>query len=242
MALDQRKVIDAFNRDVAENAGYRYTTNASLSSLLANRRLTDLALSSARFRGQKILDIGCGDGSYTFDLYDEGRPAAMHAIDPAEKAIQTAKLNAGSRDITFTCHDAEALPFPGASFDIAHLRGVLHHMLDPAAAVAEALRVAATVIIIEPNGYNPVLKVLERVSRYHREHGEHSFTHATIDRWIAAGAGRVQSRQWAGLVPFFCPDWLARILKAIEPAFERIPGLNLCSCAVYVVVASRVAA
>ena len=39
--------------------------------------------------------------------------------------------------------------------------------------------------VIEPNGYNPVLKVLEKVSRYHIEHEERSFFPATLHAWRA---------------------------------------------------------
>ena len=239
MAEKTPGVVDPFNRDVAENAGYRYTTNAQLSSQMANRRLTEVALEATEFRGRRVLDVGCGDGSYTVELFDQGGPSSMHGIDPAANAIETARRNAGNRAIAFSCESAARLPFERGAFDLAHLRGVLHHMDDPRAGVAEALRVATKIVIIEPNGYNPVLKLLERFSPYHREHGERSFTHRTLDRWIRDAGGAVRSRRWAGLVPFFCPDLPARVLKRIEPAFEGLAPLNLLSCAVYVVVAEQ---
>jgi ubiquinone/menaquinone biosynthesis C-methylase UbiE len=239
--MANERIVEAFNEDVLSNEGYLYTTNASLSSRLANRRLTELALHAANFRGARVLDVGCGDGSYSFDVYDEGSPTSMVGIDPASNAIEIARSRRGDRAIEFRCENAEQLGFDHRSFDIAHLRGVLHHMDKPAAAVVESLRVAQTIVIIEPNGYNPVLKIIEKISPYHRKHGERSFSSRTIDRWISDGGGRVVARQWAGLVPFFCPDWMARVLKTLEPVIERIPVVNLLSCAVYVVTATRVA-
>jgi SAM-dependent methyltransferase len=237
MPTEQPGVVDPFNRDVAENAGYRYTTNAALSSRLANRRLTDLALAATGFRGRTVVDVGCGDGTYTFDLYDEGHPSSMHGIDPAALAIEAAQRNSGSRAITFSVDGAGSLPFGPQSFDIAHLRGVLHHMDEPRGGIAEALRVAKRVVIIEPNGYNPILKLLERFSAYHRDHAERSFTHRRLDGWIRESGGLVVSRRWAGLVPFFCPTWFARLLKRLEPLIEALPVVKQLSCAVYVVVA-----
>ncbi len=41
-------------------------------------------------------------------------------------------------------------------------------------------------------------------------------------------------RSYAGLVPFFCPEPVARVLKTIEPVVERVPVLRALGCAVYV--------
>jgi SAM-dependent methyltransferase len=231
--------VEAFNRDVSSNQGYLYTTHASLSSYLANRRLTDAALTLADFRGKRVLDIGCGDGAYTFELFDRGKPASMTGIDPAQEAIKSAKQKKGDRKITFETQNAESLPYPSDSFDLVHIRGVLHHMNKPIKALAEAFRVAPSVIVIEPNGYNPILKLLERLSKYHIKHGEKSYTPRTLREWISQLGGKVEEKQYAGLVPFFCPDLLARLLKSIERPVENVPILKSLACAVYVIVAVR---
>lgn len=226
-----------FNQDVDRNQGYLYTTNAGLSSYLANKRLTDAALGSFGFKDKNVLDVGCGDGTYTFELYDRGGPRAMVGVDPAASAVSLANKKIEKRSIQFVVHSAEKLPFADRSFDLAHLRGVLHHMDNPAAGVQEALRAARTIIIIEPNGYNPVLKAIERLSGYHLKHKERSFAPRQIDNWVKQYGGRVVKRSYAGLVPFFCPVPMARLLKLIEPVVERVPGLRRLVCAVYISVA-----
>lgn len=231
--------VNAFNRDVKENRGYLYTTNTRLSSVLANRRLTDAALAIADFCGKKVLDIGCGDGTYTLELFERGKAACVHGIDLAEEAVRIAREKAGSRPVTFEVRGMEALPYVRDSFDIAHVRGVLHHMDKPVDALREALRVARTVVVIEPNGYNLILKFLERFSRYHVEHKERSFAPAVLRQWICTLGGGVGAHFYAGLVPFFCPDGMAKILKRMEPLVEKIPFLNSLGCAVYVFSASR---
>ncbi|MEP6801147.1 MAG: class I SAM-dependent methyltransferase [Acidobacteriota bacterium] len=229
----------AFDRDATHNRGYLYTTNARLSSELANRRLTLAALAVSDLRGKRVLDVGCGDGTYTVELFDGGRPARMYGVDPSREAIAIARQKTGGREITFEVHDASDLPLADGSFDVAHLRGILHHADRPIDVLREAFRLAPELIVLEPNGYNPVLKLIEKTSRYHREHGEKSYAAATLDRWVEELGGRVTVRKWIGLVPFFCPDWAARVLKAVEPVIERIPIVGAGSCAVYVQVAVR---
>jgi hypothetical protein len=122
---------------------------------------------------------------------------------------------------------------------VAHLRGVLHHLERPIEALGEAFRLAPVVVSIEPNGYNPVLKVLEKVSRYHRDHEEKSYLPLRLDRWVTTLRGVITCRQWIGFVPMFCPDWLAQTLKTIEPTIERLPCLNRICCGQYIFVAHR---
>lgn len=239
MSPDPKTSFDPFNRDVERNAGYLYTTNASLSSHLANRRLTDATLATVDFRAKRVIDIGCGDGTYTVELFDRGQPRSIHGTDPAQAAIDSAREKIGARQIEFDVCSAYELPWEVGSFDIAHLRGVLHHLERPQDALREALRVAPTVVVIEPNGLNIGLKLLERVSSYHRAHQEKSYRPVRIDNWIRDQGGRVTSRQWVGLVPFFCPDWIARSLKRLEPLVEAMPVGRRVGCGVYVLVATR---
>jgi SAM-dependent methyltransferase len=227
---------EAFNRDVDSNAGYRYTNNARLSSVIANRRLTDGVLASADFRGKRVLDVGCGDGTYTRELFARGGLASIHGVDRAERAIEVARACAGTRAVTFEVASADSLPMGDASFDVAHLRGVLHHMDDPIRGLREAMRVARLVVVTEPNGYNPVLKVLERLSSYHREHGERSFFPTILEGWARGLGGSVRSVHFLGLVPFFCPDSMAGALKAVEPLVERAPVLRTVCCGTYILV------
>jgi SAM-dependent methyltransferase len=231
--------VGAFARDATHNRGYIYTTNARLSSKLANRRLTEAVLASVDFRGKRVLDVGCGDGTYTVELLKEGNPASVYGFDPAQEAIAIAKEKVADYPITFATHDAYAVPLESRSFDIAVLRGVLHHVDRPADVLREALRLASILIVIEPNGYNLILKCIEKLSRYHREHGEKSYAPCTLDRWVVELGGTVRARGWVGLVPMFCPDWFARLLKQIEPVLERTRVLSAAICAVYVMVAQR---
>lgn len=236
---DQDNGHAVFNRDAVQNTGYLYTTHARLSARIANRRLSDATMDAVSFHRKRVVDIGCGDGTYTIELYDRAGPLSIDGFDPADRAIAVAREKIDGRNIRFSANSAYQLPVGDSSFDIAYLRGVLHHLDRPIDALREALRAAPVVVIIEPNGYNPVLKLLERFSRYHREHGEKSYPPDLLSRWIRSLGGAVAARRWVGLVPFFCPDWLARVLKVCEPLVERLPLMRALGCAVCVQVVTR---
>lgn len=228
-----------FEADVAARGGYAYTTDAPLSSRMANRRLTDAALAVARFGGRRVIDVGCGDGTYTVELVDVAGAREVVGVDPAGEAIRVAAERAGERPIGFAQAGAHDLPYPDDAFELAQLRGVLHHVDRPRDALAEALRVAREVVVIEPNGYNLGLKLLERVSRYHREHDERSYMPRTLDRWVRELGAELAARRFAGFVPMFSPDPVARGMKRLEPVVETVPGLRAAGCAVYVFRAVR---
>jgi SAM-dependent methyltransferase len=227
-----------FNNDILENHGYRYSTNAPLSSQIANQRLTDIILQSVQIKGKNVLDIGCGDGVYTIAIDTYGKPKSTIAGDVADNAVKIARDRSTGRNIHYMVNSAYELPFPTKSFDLAIMRGVLHHMDHPAKAIGEALRVAHLVYIIEPNGYNPGLKLLEKFSRYHIEHGEKSYLPHQLDEWVNASGGKVYYRKWVGFVPMFCPDWVARLMKWLEPLIEDLPVVQKIGCAVYTFSAS----
>ena len=227
-----------FNDDALENRGYLYSTNAPLSSRLANQRLTDITLESVQIKGKNVLDVGCGDGVYTLEIDAHGKPKSIIAGDVADRAIKVARNNSAGRNIHYMVNSAYELPFQANCFDVAILRGVLHHLDDPRQAIKESLRVADVVWVIEPNGYNPGLKFLEKFSAYHIEHGEKSYAPHALDQWVDQLGGKVIYRKWAGFVPMFCPDWMAGLMKWLEPFVEYVPVVKNIGCAQYTFSAS----
>jgi len=224
-------VFEPFNEDVADVGGYVYTSTTKRSCLRANRRNTDELIATARPAGLRLLDVGCGDGAYTVELYNETQVAHVTGIDPAADAIAVAQRRIPAQDkrLTFQTGLADSL-LGGEPFDIAIYRGVLHHTADPASEIATGMRLARRLLILEPNGWNPILKCIERLSPYHRAHAERSFTSHRYCRWVAAAGGKVTAIRYFGLVPFFCPDWMVSIGIVLEPIVERIPGLRTLAC------------
>lgn len=231
--------VDPFNRDAESHGGYLYTATDSLSSVLATSRSTETILDVGRFAGRSVLDIGCGDGYYTLRFWDYGKPRSMIGLDAASSAIEVANRNKGTRLIEFQVGDAHHLPYPDDSFDLVLIQSILHHDDNPLDVIREAFRVAPEILVHEPNGNNLGLKLIEKISHYHREHGEKSYSSWLMRRWVEQAGGRITRRRFVGFVPMFCPDWLARTMKSIEPAIERAPVVSKMLCSVYVLTARR---
>lgn len=107
-----------------------------LLALLRRHGLTPL-------RGRRILDIGCGTGEVLNDFVQYGaEPALLAGIDLLEERIEAARRR--NPGIAFSVGNAEALPYPDGSFDLALQFTLLSSVLDPEARrriAQEALRV-----------------------------------------------------------------------------------------------------
>src|SRR3990172_8016924 len=157
--MSREKNIQKFNSDVAASAGYVYTSDDRLSSRLANERLSEAVREAARLEGKRVIDVGCGDGKYTMELLS-GSPAYVLGVDAAKSAVDAAAKKASrakARNVEFRVMDFYKLKELKERFDIAIVRGVLHHLYDLEKAVAAVSGIANEVVVIEPNGYNPVL-------------------------------------------------------------------------------------
>jgi len=94
-----------------------------------------------RYKGKKILEIGCGAG---IDLIQFARAgASVSARDLTENAVDLATRNLAREGYSGDIRqgNAEALEFPGETFDVVYSHGVLHHTVDTERAIAEVHRV-----------------------------------------------------------------------------------------------------
>ncbi len=232
--------VSIFSRDAFETGSYAYT-GTRLSSALANERMSYAATAIYPMEGKRILDLGCGDGSYSLDLIRKGA-ASVFGIDPAEAAVATATINADTAGLstkaTFQTGNLYSLDLT-ERFDCIVLRGVLHHLPDAARALEAVATFADNILIIEANGANPLLKLIEKTSKYHIEHEEQSFCAFTVKKWLAKAGMKTVACNYVNLVPMFCPDWMARICKVVEPLVEAVPGMRNIACGQYVILAKK---
>lgn len=219
----------AFIQDVEKNGGYAYTADR-LSSRMSNARISKSILAMEDLRGKTIIDIGCGDGTYSIELASQGAKSVL-AVDVVKNAIEmAAKKYQDVENLSFKAVDFYKMELPQEPYDVAVLRGVLHHLPDLEKGIEIACKLAKKIIVMEPNGYNPVLKIIEKTSRYHIEHHEQSFAPQRLRSLFSRNNGEVVFEEFVGLVPFFCPDNLAKILKFLEPWFEKMPLLKKICC------------
>jgi ubiquinone/menaquinone biosynthesis C-methylase UbiE len=87
-------------------------------------------------RSGRILDIGCGDGSFSMRFR---KYCKVFGIDISQNAIDLAKkagVSAYKTDMS-----CQKLPFDNEYFDIVYMGDVIEHLLDPDFAVCEVARV-----------------------------------------------------------------------------------------------------
>ncbi|MFN8633653.1 MAG: class I SAM-dependent methyltransferase [Chloroflexota bacterium] len=108
---------------------------------LARHGLTDL-------KEQRILDVGCGDGSFLRRLVSWGAdPTDLAGVELQETRVAAAKRIEPCLDVRQA--DASALPFEDASFDLAFQLTVFSSILQPEMRQAVAREMAR---VLRPGG------------------------------------------------------------------------------------------
>ncbi len=90
--------------------------------------------------GARVLDVACGSGATALLLARE-RGCVTVGVDLGARAIERATAAAGGERASFLLGDAEALPLPDASFDVALSECSLCTFPDKPRAIAELTRV-----------------------------------------------------------------------------------------------------
>ena len=116
-------------------------TKAIHDKFVYNRRMDLLSdiISNQLQDGERILDIGCGDGKIDKLIMDK-------------KAVDIYGVDVLVRDKTFISvqkFDGEILPYKDNEFDVVMFIDVLHHIETPRNVLSEAKRVARKKIIIK---------------------------------------------------------------------------------------------
>lgn len=121
-----------------------------------DRRLAMIRASVPSLAHARVLDNGCGIGTYVAHL----RPLAeeVWGLEYEPDRIHEAARRLGSAD-RLVCAAGEQLPFAGSSFDLVLSNEVIEHVQDDARACAEMVRVlrpGGRAVIFCPNRWYPV--------------------------------------------------------------------------------------
>jgi SAM-dependent methyltransferase len=128
-------------------------------------------------RRERILEYGCGEGSYALDLaavgaYVTGIDISTVAID---KSIGEARKRGLSERAEFVVMNAEATTFADNSFDLVCGTGILHHLnlANSYWEIARVLKPTGRAVFVEPLGHNPVINWYRRRTPAMRTPDEH---------------------------------------------------------------------
>lgn len=115
------------------------------------RALDLLALRS----GQRALDVGCGTADDAAQMRAEvGENGSCTAVDRSATMLRAASRRHTAAGLRLVQADCRRLPFTDGVFDACRADRVLHTLDDPAAALAEAVRVTRTggrLVVSEPD-------------------------------------------------------------------------------------------
>lgn len=104
----------------------------------------------------RVADLGCGTGTLSLLLADEGY--AVDGVDFSPEMVRRAVAkSAGRDDVRFVEADAAAPPLAPASYDVVLCRHVLWAMPDPAAALRTWLGLlapAGRLVLVEGRWFN----------------------------------------------------------------------------------------
>lgn len=153
-----------------------------------DERVRDAAiLASGLRRGERALDIGAGTGFVTQGLL-AARARAV-AVDESEAMVAELRKKFGD-SIEAHQGDGQRLPLPNSSIDAAFANMYLHHVEDPARAIAEATRVlrpGGRLVITDLDHHNHEFLRQEHHDRWM------GFRREDVVRWFeAAGLREVQ--------------------------------------------------
>ncbi|MBZ5536986.1 MAG: class I SAM-dependent methyltransferase [Acidobacteriia bacterium] len=151
---DNFSTIQSLYFEAADAKRFRHQTSSPYFSE-TEKTLLDRVQSR---RGQRLLEVGCGEGGNLFFLGES--EATLFGIDLFPNKLIFARSQLSK--CGFACSRADQLPFPGECFDIVLCRDVLHHLPEREATLKEISRVCrpgGKIIIIEPNGRNFIVRL-----------------------------------------------------------------------------------
>ena len=180
----------------------------------------DAMLEAAALRGdEEVLDIGCGAGHTA--LAFATRAGRVEALDLTEAMLAQARRLArerGALNVRFRLGDAEALPYPDASFDRVTARQCMHHFPDPGRAldeIARVLRPGGALLLVDSIAPEaPVLDTFLNTIELLRD-PSHVRDHS-VSQWLAMLEAR-------GLAARHCETWWLELEFADWVARMRTP-------------------
>lgn len=192
----------------------------------------------SRRERKKILDIGCGDGSFIIRFKKD---CEVFGVDISRRAIKIAKgagIDAYTVDVSY-----EKLPFEDEYFDIVYMGDVIEHLVNPDFAINEAARVIKSngfLVLSTPNlaswlnrlllllGMQPLFSEVSTIRNFGRLGRSGSFPvgHLRLFTYDALKEFLTYYRfKIVNVVGASC-EGLSKLLSKIDRIFSNFPSLS----------------
>lgn len=206
-----------------------YPLRYSGTGFLYHSRIVTSMLDGIKFRdgrySDKVLDVGCGIG-FVSQLYPN---FDITGIDISDGMLE-------KNPYVWKKAPAESIPFPDNHFDFVVCRSLLHHLDDPAIAMAEMVRVlkpGGKFVCWDPNAgmlASWFRKLFQKTDRF--SHLHHSFTDKELFGLIEELGLGITEKRYIGFLAyplcgfpdihnFNLPIWLGRWLIKIDDILSK---------------------
>ncbi|MGD1919491.1 MAG: class I SAM-dependent methyltransferase [Pleurocapsa sp.] len=175
----------------------------------------------AHSRGAKVIEYGCGTGSY-INTIAQSEPKLATGIDISSVAIEVARQKAVEEKlgekVNFQVMNAENLEFADSSYDLICGSGILHHLDLKLAtdSIVKTLKPSGKAIFIEPLGHNFLINLYRRLTPDIRSQDEHPLLNKDLN---AIASNFKQSK-----IQYFYLTSLAASFIVRKPGFKTLLG------------------
>ena len=178
-----------------------------------------------------VLDVACGPGFLTMAF--AAAAARVVGLDATDAFLALARAEAARRglaNVEFQAGDAQALPFPAASFDVVVCRAAYHHLEHPERVLAEMRRVArpgGRLLIADMLGAEDAATAAEhdRIERLCDPTHVRAIPESEFDRLFAAAGIEVLLRPTLSM-DYDVDEWMAHGGPGPEAAREIVALLE----------------
>jgi methionine biosynthesis protein MetW len=168
--------------------------------------------------GERLLDIGCWNGSFLEQVRDLERYKELCGVDIIPEAVEATRAKGFAAQVVDL--NGAFLPFPDEYFDAVTILAVMEHVFDPYAVVREIYRVLrpkGTLIIDVPNvgSFTNRLRILfGRIPITSRDPGWdgghlHYFTKQALDQFLVTEGFGIIARKATGGRPDLREWWIS---------------------------------
>jgi 2-polyprenyl-3-methyl-5-hydroxy-6-metoxy-1,4-benzoquinol methylase len=141
-----------------ETHAHNYKMHPSFYSTIANKIKQDVSDSA----DLKLLDVGCGDGTFIKSLINAGVRAEFLATDISFTMTNMARMNLRLNNTEIFVADAFNMPLiPSMRFDVIHVAFLLHHLIGKTKAKSTALARKLISTLIDKISENGMLIIEE---------------------------------------------------------------------------------